>query len=383
MSYSYLVDNQSPYENFLYALKSTQSKRQYPSNLDHFFKFLGISGALDEKCKKLYDYIKSKESINAEVMQFVSFQKERIARKEIVEATLKNYIKALKLFCEMNELVSVSWKKISKGIPSEKRSADDRIPTMEELHDLLKHDDRRLKAIVLTMLSSGIRVGSWEYLKWKHVIPIKRGGMIVAAKLVITNTKINNRKYFSFITPEAYTALKEWMEFRQLHGELITGDSWLMRDIWERMGMALRNGMGMAQDPRKLSSRGIRTLLYNAWMIQGVRQKISDPFVKRHEFKNTHCFRKFFETQCQKVMNHNNIKLLMDHSMGESSNYYRPNENELLDDYLNAVNLLTINEENRLKTENEKMRQELDDTDRKFLRLESRFAEIAKMMGLE
>lgn len=37
-------------------------------------------------------------------------------------------------------------------------------------------------------------------------------------------------------------------------------------------------------------------------------------------------------------MNHNNIKLLMDHSLGESQNYHRPIEQVLLEDYLNAVN---------------------------------------------
>ena len=38
----------------------------------------------------------------------------------------------------------------------------------------------------------------------------------------------------------------------------------------------------------------------------------------------------------------------MDHSLGESQNYHRPSEEELLEDYLNAVDLLTINDENRL-----------------------------------
>jgi centromere kinetochore component H (CENP-H) len=47
-------------------------------------------------------------------------------------------------------------------------------------------------------------------------------------------------------------------------------------------------------------------------------------------------------------MNHNNIKMLMAHSLGESGNYHRPTETQLLEDYLKAVDLLTINEENRL-----------------------------------
>jgi hypothetical protein len=40
--------------------------------------------------------------------------------------------------------------------------------------------------------------------------------------------------------------------------------------------------------------------------------------------------------------------MLMAHSLGESGNYHRPTEAQLLEDYLKAVDLLTINEENRL-----------------------------------
>jgi len=59
-------------------------------------------------------------------------------------------------------------------------------------------------------------------------------------------------------------------------------------------------------------------MIYDAWKIQGVRGKLSDPQTKRHEFKSTHSFRKIFETKCQKAkMNHNHIKLLMDHSLGD------------------------------------------------------------------
>jgi hypothetical protein len=42
-------------------------------------------------------------------------------------------------------------------------------------------------------------------------------------------------EYYSFLTPEAYAALKEWMDYRALHGEKITSESWLMRDRWRTM----------------------------------------------------------------------------------------------------------------------------------------------------
>jgi hypothetical protein len=86
-------------------------------------------------------------------------------------------------------------------------------------------------------------------------------------------------------------------------------------------------------------------MIYDAWKIQGLRTKLTDG-EKRHEFKSTHGFRKIFETKCQKAkMNHNNIKILMDHSLGESQNYHRPTEEELLEDYLNVIHLLTVSEE--------------------------------------
>lgn len=89
-----------------------------------------------------------------------------------------------------------------------------------------------------------------------------------------------------------------------------------------------------------------------AWHIQGVWPELKDG-KKRHDFKLAHGFRKFFETQTQKMMNHNNIKILIGHSasMGLSKNYYKPTEKDVLKNYLKSTSLLTIEEENKLKEE--------------------------------
>lgn len=226
----------SPYQNFLHALKAKETKRQYPCRLDKFISFLGIRGGFEEKCLKLYQLSTSIsiELLESHIIRFINFQKSRIENREIAEGTLHNYIKAIKLFFSTNDII-INWKKISKGIPQEKHSSDDRIPTLEEIRKLLEHPDRRIKPIVLTMISSGIRSGSWDYLKWKHIVPIMKNGIIVGAQLLVKNTKINNRQYTTFITLEAYSSLKDWIDFRQLHGEEITGESWLMRDTWQKI----------------------------------------------------------------------------------------------------------------------------------------------------
>ena len=77
----------------------------------------------------------------------------------ILQTTIPNYLKAMKLFCEMNDIF-VSWKKISRGVPRGRQAANDRAPTREEIQRLLEYPDRRIKPIVYTMISSGIRIGA-------------------------------------------------------------------------------------------------------------------------------------------------------------------------------------------------------------------------------
>jgi hypothetical protein len=45
-----------------------------------------------------------------------------------------------------------------------------------------------------------------------------------------------------------------------------------------------------------------------------------------------------------------NVELLMGHSSGVSDSYWRPTEKEVLQDYLKAVDLLTINTNNKAST---------------------------------
>ena len=115
------------------------------------------------------------------IVRFLQFQKERVERGEITGATLRNYVKAIKLFCEMTD-VPVAWKKITRGLPKSRRYADDRAPSLEEIQRICEYPDRRIKAIVCTMSSSGIRLGAWDYLRWRHIKPIKREGKIAAPR---------------------------------------------------------------------------------------------------------------------------------------------------------------------------------------------------------
>src|SRR6266540_820200 len=104
-----------------------------------------------------------------------------------------------------------------------RRHADDRAPTMEEIQKICEYPDRRMKGLVYTMASSGIRLGAWDYLCWEHIKPIKREGKIVAAKIIVYAG--DDEEYFSFMTPEAYYLLEKWMDYRGECGENIDKNS--------------------------------------------------------------------------------------------------------------------------------------------------------------
>ena len=96
----------------------------------------------------------------------------------------------------------INWKKITKGIPSGRKSANDRAPTMEELKLLSEYPDRRIKPIVYLMASSGIRIGAFDTMKWKDIQPLVKNDKVIAAKLVVYSG--DEEEYFTFMTPEAF-----------------------------------------------------------------------------------------------------------------------------------------------------------------------------------
>jgi integrase len=183
----------------------------------------------------------------------------------------------------MNDII-INWKLVTRGMPRGNHAANDRTPTLDEIIQILKYPDIRIKPIILMMISSGIRIGAWDYLQWKHIIPITNPDRttILAAKINIYSGEPEN--YYSFITPEAYDALKEWMEFRSSYGEKITGDSWVMRDMWKTTNITYGAKLGYARTPVKLKSSGIRNLIAKALFQQNVRPLLKEG-QKRHELK--------------------------------------------------------------------------------------------------
>jgi hypothetical protein len=336
---------EDPLANFLYALKAPETKRQYPRRFKVFLDFLQLDGMFEEQTREFL--IRARQNgrwVQDNFMRFIQFQKERAKREEISESTISNYYKATKLFCEMNDL-AIGWKKIARGLPVGRRAANDRAPTLEEIQKLVEYPDRRLKPIIYTMVSSGIRIGAWDYMLWKHVTPIQNEqGEVIAAKLLVYPG--DQEEYYTFVTPEAYIALKEWMDFRASYGEKISGESWLMRDLWQTSNMKYGAKFGLATSPKRLKSSAIKRLIERALWEQGIRHILS-PGRNRHEWKAAHGYRKYYKSHAEQVMRPINVETTMGHDIGVSKAYWKPVVREVMQDYLKAIDLLTINGDKR------------------------------------
>lgn len=325
----------------MYALRAPETKRQYPRRLAVVLDFLKFEGSLAVKAANFLITAKENKAwAEDSFMKFIEHQKKRFINGEIVGSTVSNYYKATKLFCEMNDLV-LNWKKIARGLPRSRKAANDRAPTNDEIKKLLEYPDRRIKPIIYVMASSGIRVGAWDDLQWKHVSPISNDkGDIIAARLTIYPGDIE--EYYTFVTPEACLALEEWKKFRIEYGEEITGDSWVMRDIWQTSNMKYGAKFGLATNPKKLESVAITRILERAAWEQGVRTKLPSG-TKRHPWKVVHGFRKWFKTRAQLGgMDTLNVEFLMGHDTGLGESYYKPTEKEMLEKYLLIIHELTV-----------------------------------------
>jgi integrase len=280
------------------------------------------------------------------LMSFVKAQNDRVQKREITAGTLANALKPVKILLEMNDVISINWKKIKKVVPKVRKYALDRAPTIDEIQNIVEAADIRGKALTLVFISGGMREGAIKQLKVGDYTRLEGVG-----RLIVYNG--DPERYVTFISPEACNALDKYLNFRREHGELVSANSPLFRDKFDPIRKQDRDGHCGRRDAKGIAipmSESSIMQYYNRLLYSiGIRNQKK----RRHDF-TVHGFRKYFKTRAEQAgMKPINVETLMGHSVGISDSYYRPTENELLQDYLRAVDVLTVSQENRLRNEAE------------------------------
>ena len=150
-------EDNNGYSLFLYGVRSPVTRDYYLRCLRIFFNHIKLlpDEAMERRCNFFAVYArKNPNLVFRNIIEFLQFQRERVERKEIVGATLKNFVKPIKLFCEMSD-IPIAWKKITRGLPKVKRYADDRAPTFDEIRKICDYPDRRMKALKYLWEKSG------------------------------------------------------------------------------------------------------------------------------------------------------------------------------------------------------------------------------------
>ena len=114
------------YSLFVYAIRTRITRDYYLRRLRTFFDFITLlpNSRIENRCNRFASIaIKDHNWTFGKIVGFLQFQKRRVEREEITAATLYNFVKAIKLFCEMSD-VPISWKKITRGLPKVRRFAD-------------------------------------------------------------------------------------------------------------------------------------------------------------------------------------------------------------------------------------------------------------------
>lgn len=348
MTDSLLTLQGEAYDNFVNTIKSDATKKQYIKAVVKYMQFLEVSN-LEELQKG------DTKLLQARIISFIMSHRERGLSTSLIQLRLA----ALKHFYAVNDLV-LNWDKIYSFIGQPTKKHKNRPYTREEISKILSVSMQRDRVIILLLASTGMRVGALTSIQMKHLKRIQRFNLYQ-----ITVYDSENGEYDTFSTPECSKEIDEYLDYRRKAGEKISPESYLLREYFDI------NDNEQVTRPKQLKTNSIQFQIHQKLIHAGIRDghllESEKRGSKRYEVRMSHGFRKFYYTSTNLAgMKLEHTKLLTGQSIGVSSFYLLPKMSELLEGndkvkgYIDAINDLTINDENRLHMKVKELQSEKD-----------------------
>jgi len=366
---------------YLKKAKSPATHRNWKYSLYDFFKFVKIHPD---------DFIKIDNSTKEDLIEsYVDHLKERVKRNEINPNIIITQVTPIKKFLIFNRIdgISDAWVRIKANFPDRKRSLDEKYDEVE-LQRMYNIADFREKAL-LGLFLSAVRKGAVKELKIKDIKPIEDW----AAIRVYAGT---NEEYHTFVTPQAYKSIMDYLDFRKRNGEEITPDSPIIRKEFRPECAGVRtDAHGKKRFPEPIhSDSGIALIIVNLARRAGVSTN-SHNFKTRHKTMSCHGFRKYFNTVCKTSgMDSERVEMLMGHSSSSLSGHYwrlptdeaamSPQELKMFQtiktEFRRCIPELTIGESEILKIKNQQLEGTLQEQMKeKDLQIMSLHKQLVKM----
>ena len=155
--------------------------------------------------------------------------------------------------------IRINEQKIDKFLGERTCKIKDRAYTHEVIKKLIDAVDIRVKIIILLMASTGMRVvGAVSNIQLKHEE--------IEGLYKVTVYEKSKEEYFTFCTPECYSYIKQYLEFRTKSGEILDKESYLIR---EQFG--INDFEQIRRKSRKITTRPIRNLMQKLAIRAGLR----------------------------------------------------------------------------------------------------------------
>jgi hypothetical protein len=340
-----VVESKNPYQRFVDVIDNERTRQEYVSALRLFMEHYQVSKY--EELLKL-----STNEAEDMIIQYILSMKKKALSEGIV--TLR--VSAIRKFFSSNR-VNLNWDYVNQHKGKFKKKQKLEAYNHEQIEKLLQVCDLRTRCLTLIFTSTGIRVGALPELRKRH---LKRVGDLYQ----FTIYENEEDEYITYCTPECATAIDNYFAYRERSGEVITKESYLIvRDF---------DLEGIRQTHLPVSSSTIRNIMSKRMIKAGLRKLEHDvDSTHRKQIPIDHGFRMFFTSQLVNS-NVNDLKrnLLEGHNLKANDNSYVRVKDQLHDEYIKALNLLTIDPANRLKKEVKELVEKQDDLT--LLKLEHR-----------
>jgi len=327
------ISKDDAWDNFVSAINNEKTLENYVRALNEFMAFHYL---------RTYD-----EFVKMSVPQIQDFLKEwinHLKSKNLKGNSISTKLNPIELMLEMNEVVWAK-RKIKKMIPKSVHEKGGKRPiTSEEIQLLLKTtNDFRMIAIIHFLASTGIRpaVLTDPPLQFKHLKKLSDDCYTV--KIYDESSE----SYWAFLTPESSRSLDAYIRTRKLNGEHLDESSYLFAT---KLNARTRKNDYLSQQS---VSKALTKLYKKAGII---REKKGNRF----DLAITYGFRKRFNTilKLNNDVNSNIAEKLMAHKRGLDGTYLQPTREECFTEFLKAIPFLTISDDERMRLENEKLKQE-------------------------
>jgi hypothetical protein len=365
------------YSNFINAIRSEATKKGYNGALRRYMNHLKLRNV-----DYLLNHAQSPRLIEAQIIDYIM----TLRNENISYATIKFLIAPIFTFYQLNDVV-LNRKKVSRYLGEFKRVVKDEAYTNDMILQALQNADHRMRMIILLLSSTGARYGSLPALTLGNLTKLPDYGLY---KIVFYEG--TNNEYYTFCTREcASTGIDNYLLFRQRCGERIAFNDKSNR--WEPSEAPLIckqfdvNDILQVRNPQPIKLSALRTALINQLVRCGLREiehTVAPQSAKRirKPISLSNGFRKHvISTFIQAGLNHEIRELIVDHATHLDANYFRPTEDQVLEEYLKAEPYLTIDPSARLSQENQTLkieRSEMEEIKEAFAELK----EFKKQIGI-